>query len=319
MSLDNLKLRFKSLIPLALAACTILAMVAFGAERLTEVSGAANAIIQNRDAGAVALASATQRVAFLPYAVMSVGEYDSASPEVDSAKADFRHVVGDADEFFDRAASLLPDHAADIADFKNRFAKLHEQMKEPVTISQSLPGLVHGADLKPGELREMAKSAAAIGAVDADVRALIGEMQALSELVMGENTQAAAALEERSREAVWTMAIVGIVATLIAGAVSHWITSVKIAAPLTRIADRMKALAEGDLSVEIDGQNRRDEVGGMAAAVAVFKANAIERLRAEQGEADHRAAAEAVREQSAAEKARAAKPRPRRCARWAKG
>jgi methyl-accepting chemotaxis protein len=306
MVLDNLKLRIKSMIPLALAACTILAMVAFGAERLTEVSAAANAIIQNRDAGAAALANASQRVVLLPYAVMSVGEYDSASPEVDSAKADFRHVVGDADEFFDRAVSLLPDHAADIADFKNRFAKLHEQMKEPVTISQSLPGLVHGADLKPDELREMAKSAAAIGAVDSDVRALIGEMQALNELVMGENTQAAAGLEERARKAVWTMAIVGIVATLIAGAVSHWITSVKIAAPLTRIADRMKALAEGDLSVEIDGQNRRDEVGGMAAAVAVFKANAIERLRAEQAEADHRAAAEAVRGQSAAEKARAA-------------
>jgi methyl-accepting chemotaxis protein len=306
MVLDNLKLRVKSLIPLGLAACTILAMVAFGAERLSEVSAAANAIIQNRDAGAVALANASQRVVLLPYAAMSVGEYDGASPEVDSAKADFRHVVGDADEFFDRAASLLPDHAADIVDFKNRFAKLHEQMKEPVTISQSLPGLVHGADLKPDELREMAKSAAAIGAVDSDVRALIGEMQALNELVMGENTQAAAGLEERSHKAVWTMAIVGIVATLIAGAVSHWITSVKIAAPLTRIADRMKALAEGDLSVEIDGQNRRDEVGGMAAAVAVFKANAIERLRAEQAEADHRTAAEAVREQSAAEKARAA-------------
>jgi methyl-accepting chemotaxis protein len=306
MSLDNLKLRFKSLIPLALAACTILAMVAFGAERLTEVSGAANAIIQNRDAGAVALASATQRVVLLPYAVMSIGEYDSASAEVSAANADFRHVVGDADEFFDRAANLLPDHAADIGDFKNRFAKLHEQMKEPVKISQSLPGLVHGAELKPDELREMATSAAAIGAVDSDVRGLIAEMQALSELVMGENTQAAAGLEERSRKAVWTMAIVGIVATLIAGAVSHWITSVKIAAPLTRIADRMKALAEGDLSVEIDGQNRRDEVGGMAAAVAVFKTNAIERLRAEQAEADHRAAAEAVREQSAAEKARAA-------------
>ena len=306
MSLDNLKLRFKSLIPLALAACTILAMVAFGADRLTEVSGAADAIIQNRDAGAVALANASQRVVLLPYAALSVGEYDSASPEVSAAAADFRHVVGDANEFFDRAASLLPDHAADIDDFKSRFAKLHEQMKESVKVSQSLPGLVHGADLKPDELGEMAKTAAAIGAADSDVRALIGEMQALSELVMGENVQAAAGLEERSHKAVWTMAIVGVVATLIAGAVSHWITSVKIAAPLTRIADRMKALAEGDLSVEIDGENRRDEVGGMAAAVAVFKVNAIERLRAEQAEADHRAAAEAVREQSAAEKARAA-------------
>ncbi|MGA2492618.1 MAG: methyl-accepting chemotaxis protein [Roseiarcus sp.] len=306
MTLDNLRLRIKSLIPLGLAACTILAMVAFGADRLLNVSAAANDIIQNRDAGAVALVSAAQHVVFLPYAVMSVGEYDNGSPAADAAKADFRHVVSDANEFFDRAAALLPDHAAEIVDFKDRFAKLHEQMKEPFQLSQALPGLAHGADLKPEQLRDMAKSADAIGALDPDVRALIGEMQALSELVMGENTRASAGLEERSGKAVWTMAIVRVLATLMAGAVSHWITSVKIAAPLTRMANRMKALAQGDLAVEIEGQNRRDEVGEMAAAVAVFKINAIERQRAEQAEIDHRAAAEVVREQSAAEKARAA-------------
>ena len=303
---DNLKLRVKSLIPLGLAACTILAMVAFGANRLLEVSGVANDIIQHRDAGAAALISASQRVVLLPYAVMSVGEYDSSSPEVETANADFRHVVGDANEFFDRAASLLPDHAADIKDFKDRFAKLYGQMQEPFKISQSLPGLARGADLTPAQLRDMAKSAAEIVAVDPDVRALIGEMQALSELVMGENTQASAGLEERSHKAVWTMAIVGVLATLMAGAVSLWITSIKIAAPLSRMANRMKALAEGDLSVEVEGQNRRDELGEIATAVAVFKVNALQRLQAEQAAADHRVAADALREQSATEKARTA-------------
>jgi methyl-accepting chemotaxis protein len=43
----------------------------------------------------------------------------------------------------------------------------------------------------------------------------------------------------------------------------------------------MKALAGGDLGVEVDGHNRRDEVGDMARAVQVFKDNAIERTRLE--------------------------------------
>ena len=102
------------------------------------------------------------------------------------------------------------------------------------------------------------------------------------------------------------MAIVGVMATMLAGAFALWMSSSKIARPLARLADRMKALAQGDLTVEIEGQQRRDEVGEMAAAVQVFKVNAVERVRAEAEAAQHREAAEKERERSANEKAKAA-------------
>ncbi len=56
----------------------------------------------------------------------------------------------------------------------------------------------------------------------------------------------------------------------------------------------MGRLANGDLEVEIAGADRRDEIGAMAQAVAVFKANALEmkRLEAEQTELKARAEAE---------------------------
>ncbi|WP_201159276.1 methyl-accepting chemotaxis protein [Rhodoplanes elegans] len=64
--------------------------------------------------------------------------------------------------------------------------------------------------------------------------------------------------------------------------------------PLKAMTSAMKELAAGRLDAEIPGVGRKDEVGAMADAVAVFKTNAIERrrLEAEQHEAEARAAAQ---------------------------
>jgi methyl-accepting chemotaxis protein len=65
-----------------------------------------------------------------------------------------------------------------------------------------------------------------------------------------------------------------------------------ITRPVGVLSAAMKALAGGDTSVEIEGIHRRDEIGGMAGAVQVFKDNMIEadRLRAEQAAAEARIA-----------------------------
>jgi methyl-accepting chemotaxis protein len=67
-----------------------------------------------------------------------------------------------------------------------------------------------------------------------------------------------------------------------------------ITRPVRAMTGAMGKLAAGDKSVEIDGGDRRDEIGAMARAVVVFKDNAIEmdRLKIEQEAAEHRAAAE---------------------------
>jgi methyl-accepting chemotaxis protein len=50
-----------------------------------------------------------------------------------------------------------------------------------------------------------------------------------------------------------------------------------ITGPLTRITATMKSLADGRDEVEVPGVGRGDEIGEMAAAVEVFKTNAVER------------------------------------------
>ncbi len=73
----------------------------------------------------------------------------------------------------------------------------------------------------------------------------------------------------------------------------------------------MKALANGDLSVVVNGTDRRDEVGIMAKAVQIFKDNGLRTRELEQE-------AEANRGKSEAEQARAAEAERRRAAEMAK-
>lgn len=70
-----------------------------------------------------------------------------------------------------------------------------------------------------------------------------------------------------------TIAIVAI--SILLGALAAWFIGMGISKPIKSITLSMKSLAEGDKAAEIPDQNRRDEVGLMAAAVQVFKDNMV--------------------------------------------
>ena len=64
--------------------------------------------------------------------------------------------------------------------------------------------------------------------------------------------------------------------------------------PIVTITRTMQLLAQGKLTIDIPYADKRDEIGSMAAAISVFKQNAMEavRLRAAQDEERHRSDAE---------------------------
>jgi methyl-accepting chemotaxis protein len=74
--------------------------------------------------------------------------------------------------------------------------------------------------------------------------------------------------------------------------IAFW--SLRAIAPLQALAGTMRRMAAGHLDADVPGRGRRDEVGGMAEAVEVFRIQGLEatRLRAQQ-EADRIAAQEA--------------------------
>ncbi len=99
---------------------------------------------------------------------------------------------------------------------------------------------------------------------------------------------------ERDAKAVSIVFGIVAIAAAIAGAIALLATFGGVLRPLKRITGAMLQLSKNDLSVEIAGRDNRNEIGDMARALDVFKANAIEmrRLEAEQKEMERRAADE---------------------------
>ncbi|MBT7978826.1 MAG: HAMP domain-containing protein [Rhodospirillaceae bacterium] len=73
---------------------------------------------------------------------------------------------------------------------------------------------------------------------------------------------------------------------ILIGGVLAWIIGNGIAKPIASMTSAMVKLAEGDLEIEVPGTERKDEIGGMAGTVQVFKDNAINVKRME-ADAEH--------------------------------
>ncbi|HYE53111.1 MAG TPA: methyl-accepting chemotaxis protein [Azospirillaceae bacterium] len=94
------------------------------------------------------------------------------------------------------------------------------------------------------------------------------------------------ALAHSSHEALLILTIEGVflALTVLTSVAAILIVRSRFAGPMSAMTELMRRLAGGDRAVQVEGLERGDEIGAMAAAVEVFKRNAIEadRLAAEQ-------------------------------------
>jgi methyl-accepting chemotaxis protein len=118
------------------------------------------------------------------------------------------------------------------------------------------------------------------------------------------NNELEAARREKANLSFWQTVIAGFALATLSATV--WFVISGLLRPLTRLREAMRQLAIGNLKAEIFGEKRRDEVGQMAGAVAVFRDNALERQRLEQEAETHRTLSEREREQREAQKAKEA-------------
>jgi methyl-accepting chemotaxis protein len=84
------------------------------------------------------------------------------------------------------------------------------------------------------------------------------------------------------------------------------VSVLRVARPITAITGSMRTLAAGDTQTAIPFANRRDEIGEMAAAVSVFRDNAIERATLERQAEESRSLSETERMRREEQKAREA-------------
>jgi methyl-accepting chemotaxis protein len=93
--------------------------------------------------------------------------------------------------------------------------------------------------------------------------------------------------------------VAALIATIIAVSVMiaamAWLLHGFVVRPVAELTTAMGRIAAGELEAPIPGEKRRDQLGAMAAAVAVFKANAVARERLEAEAHDNRAQTEQER------------------------
>jgi signal transduction histidine kinase len=90
------------------------------------------------------------------------------------------------------------------------------------------------------------------------------------------NAQAASArVDAAYREAYWLVVLAIFFAGVMVAAALQYISR-SISRPLRHLASCMHRLAANDTKIEIEGTDRRDEIGEMARATVVFRTNAIE-------------------------------------------
>ncbi|WP_294646393.1 CHASE3 domain-containing protein, partial [uncultured Aureimonas sp.] len=145
--------------------------------------------------------------------------------------------------------------------------------------------------------------ASGVGKASMDrIRNILSEMDGEESSLLSKRAE----LADTSSETARLMIILGGLASVVAAAAMAFWMSRLVTKPIVSVTGVMRELAEGNLSVEVTGADRRDEIGGMARTVQVFKDAAVQNKRLE-AEAEAARAAELARleREAAAERVKA--------------
>jgi len=190
-----------------------------------------------------------------------------------------------------KPAEIQDDYKKDVGAL---FARLEAAPKLLPEINSSLSGITDRARaivkatdevwvmMKNGDFLTARRKLTDVNAQIADWRA---DIRALNENSLKEVVDQSDALSALTNSTIlYSLIALGLLFSS-AVAISLLVSSRGITGPIARLSTRMVSLAGGQTREEIDGVDRKDEVGQMAQAVAVFRENALERIRLEQ-EAD---------------------------------
>jgi methyl-accepting chemotaxis protein len=278
--LDNLKISVKILSVVGLLSAVTALVVILGAFSLHSVDQTYTQLAAKEEPAVIALARGARSINIVGYAAYRAIAYPGASPEATAAAKSVDTNSNNAVNLLTEAKGYDPDNAAFFDDLLAKVKGISACTAPAVAL-----GLKDQSD---DATKAMAKCDVLIGAFTS----------AASNFANGQLEKAKAATVAASASAMATIittSAISIIGLAICAALGMWIALSKITKPLVRLGDNMKVLAEGDLTTEITGQERGDEVGVMAKAVQVFKDNALALKTAEEKSAAQQRAAEEQR------------------------
>jgi len=252
-----------------------LAVAFYSTSQMRMINASYSGLMKGNAHAAILVSRASRN---LQTARAGISELEIANTETENARAE--SYINDGQQTFsndmDQAAVALPSESDTLATLKAQgLAVLSQDCRNSLSMGRAATSTAQDIEAQQEYLNNCAPAFPPI------TDALKAEVQKLSTAA---DTGAASLNAETSKTVFFTYAgiIAGLALVLAAGffAIRAWVI-----APITRLQAGMARLASGDLQAEVAGAERRDEIGGMARAVQVFKEAGIEKFRL-QGDAD---------------------------------
>lgn len=248
-----------------------------------------SSFVAKDEAAAVEMSRASQRLTALSYNAYQMLAYSAKDQEMAKFSKDYDENKKVLMERFASVKQLMPAEA-DAVD------KLVAKANEIIALTDQAvkAGMVDDNSVAVKTLKQ------ADPLIDGEVLAIREWLDTFNKNIAAKSNMLDEQAANTIADALIALAIIFAVAILIAVLIS----TRGIAAPIERLRARMASLADGKTDEEVAGIERRDEVGQMAAAVAIFRDNAIERIRLERDAADGRSLSERERLEREAQKAK---------------
>jgi methyl-accepting chemotaxis protein len=287
--LDDLKISVKILCVIGLLSAVTALVVILGALSLHSVDSTYSQIAGKDDPAILAIARAARSANIIGYAAYRAIAYPGASKEAQTSAKSAESNYNNAVKYIAEAEALKPEQKDVLEGYRAQLNAINGCTAPVVQL-----GLQDQSD------------DATKGRVKCDelIFAFTSAASKFDDVEIEKARAATAAATSSATSTIITTSAIGLIGLALCCALGLWIAMAKITKPLVSLGENMKHLADGDLTTEIAGQQRADEVGVMAKAVQVFKDNALALKAAEEKSAEQQRSAEEQRRQADEERRR---------------
>ncbi len=273
---------------LALGAICI-AIAIYGGAQIVQTDAAYSYLTDKAGPARVQLARASSSGNEMALLAAMTVSLDAASSEAMATQARYEEAHEALDAQLRAAAAELPRQAGAIKGAEAQADRIKATLDDVVALA-----------LRDDDVAAMA----ALNAAAQDVGQFDAAIDRLIDVSIREAQAESTRLTAGSGETRWMLLGIAIAGVVLGMAGVLWMSTVAITAPLSRLASQMSRLASGDLTVDVEGQRRGDEIGDMSRAVQIFKDNGL-KARILEGEAETmRVAADGERTRADAERRR---------------
>jgi methyl-accepting chemotaxis protein len=271
--LSRLKISTKIVFLLFLLGAVVLGVAVFGSRSLQQVNDRYSVLVDSKLPVTTKMARINRLSTQMVYYGYQAMAYPAGSAQGKAAMAGELKAFKSAEQLIEEIKKIDPTAGDEARELKEQVAAIHNGASEAIRL-----GVVDQNDAARTILRDL----------DGKLTTLTTGLAAKNDRRIKEGNALSAELNAKTSSTSMMMFIVSIAGLIVGVAVALLVSRAGITAPLARLQEAMRALADGNNNLDVPGTDRGDEVGTMAQAVLVFRDNAKmqELEKAEKARAD---------------------------------